>query len=470
MANILSLPVELRLLIFEILHDLDDAVCLAKTCTVFRNLYCLHKPQLLWSIIRNSDHHKYDAALCRLHDLMHGTECDTTLKPPIEQLPIPRWMFRDYSSLTFDVQQQALEGKQAERHLQRILRWWQQATWIRNFYLNNIDMYCSTLAFVDFQSIPVEQRQKYGLALHFDQRVQLTGTFYSAPRSNLSDDMVSKPRLYRAAMGRFLDTKAAQLAKFCEPTTSEQLFRNVRERWSYNPNRTLEESLEVLEAFDIVSNFMLLHILKDPDTILRWADTFNDEEEMAQNFTPDPNDTILINWMYVMKRLQSYLTPFDILSLASEKGEISQDTLRYFAMLLEQPHGEPPGMGDVENDVFRKLKDEFQVDSHCWILYRRHNWIHNLRSKMFREDLCVAKIASSIARSKKTKYHWWQLLIPGEGTKEERYGVWSLYLKKIRTLSENLIDETEWYTIPSEGLCYLSSESVEREIHNQESN
>lgn len=254
-------------------------------------------------------------------------------------------------------------------------------------------------------------------------------------------------------MGRFLDTKAAQLAKFCEPTISEQLFRNIGERWSYNPNRTLEESLEVVEAFDIVSNFMLLHIFENRDTILCWAITLKDEEEMAQNFTPDPNDTILINWMSVMKRLQSYLTPFDILSSATEKGEIGQDTLRYLAMLLEPTDGEPPGMVDVENDVFRKLKDEFKVDGHCWELYRRHSWNNNLRSKMFRGDLCVAKIASSIAQSRKAKYHWWQLLVPGEGMEETRFGVWSLYLKKIRTLPIDLTDEKEWYTIPSEHLC-----------------
>jgi hypothetical protein len=367
-------------------------------------------------------------------------------------------MLEDYSSLTFDVQQQVNDEEQSERQLQRILRWWQQASWIRNFYLNNIDMYCSTLAFVDFESIPLEQRQNYGLALHFDQGFQVTGKLYSSPNPDPSDDGVSKSKLYRAVMGRFLDTKAAQVAKFCEPTTSEQLFRNIGERWSYSPNRTLEESLEVLEAFDIMSNFMLLHILDDPDTILRWANTLNDEEEMAQNFTLDPNDTILINWMYVMKGLQPYLTPFDILSLATEKGEIGLDTLRYLAMLLEPPHGEPPGMDDVENDVFRKLNDEFQVDRHCWELYRRHSWSTNLRSKMFGEDLCVAKIASRIAQSKKTRYHWWQLLIPGDGTEEQRFGAWSLYLKKIRTLSINLTDETEWYTIPSEDLCYLSSE------------
>lgn len=387
---------------------------------------------------------------------MHGTECGTTLKPPIEQLPIPDWMFGDYSSLRFDVQQQAIDDKQAERHLQRILRWWQQATWIQNFYLNNIEMYCSTLAFVDSESIPLEQRQNYGLALHFDQGFQVTGKLYSSPSPNLSDDMVSKARLYRAVMGRFLDTKAAQLAKFCDlPATSERLFENIGERWSYNSSRTLAESLEVLETFDIVSNFMLLHILGDPDTILRWEYTLKDTEEVAQNLIPDPNDTILSNWMYVMRSLQSYLTPFDILSLATQKGEIGQDTLRYLAMLLEPSHAEPPGMSDVENDVFRKLKDEFQVDSHCWELYRRHSWSNDLRSKMFREDLCVAKIASSIAQARKNKYFWWQYLIPGEGTEEQRLGVWGLYLRKIRTLSQNLTDETEWYTISLENLCHL---------------
>jgi hypothetical protein len=72
-------------------------------------------------------------------------------------------------------------------------------------------------------------------------------------------------------IGRFLDTKAARFAKFCkEPEISEHLFENVRSRWSSNPNRILEESLEIMEVFDFLSNFMLLHILDEPYTILSW--------------------------------------------------------------------------------------------------------------------------------------------------------------------------------------------------------
>ncbi|KAE8335074.1 hypothetical protein BDV24DRAFT_14561 [Aspergillus arachidicola] len=114
-----------------------------------------------------------------------------------------------------------------------------------------------------------------------------------------------------------------------------------------------------------------------------------------------------------MTSLQSYLTPFDIVSLFQKKDDLGRDTLRYLAMLMEPPCAESPGMADVENDVFQKLEDEFQVNIHCWKLYRRHSWRSTLRGKVFCEDLPVATIARSIAQARDNTCDWWQFLTFG---------------------------------------------------------
>jgi hypothetical protein len=259
-------------------------------------------------------------------------------------------------------------------------------------------------------------------------------------------------------MGRFLDTKAAQFAKCCVvPKTSEQLFDNVHERWSYNPNRTLEESLVVMETFDIISNFMLLHILGEPDTVAAWLvnlDQMGFPEE-AQNFRPDPHGSILLNWKYILNYLQPYLTPFDILSLFSTKDEISKDTQLYLATLLEPSTSEPPGMGNIECDLSRKLKDEFQVDSHRWESHRRHAWSSELRGRLFCEDVSVAEIANSIVQTRDHKCAWWQFLVPGGEGADFQIPVQRLYLTDDQTRSENIEDDDciELYTISAEGLC-----------------
>jgi hypothetical protein len=51
MTHIAHLPVELLLLIFNNLYDLDDLISFSRTCTIMQNLYSRHKPKLLWSII-----------------------------------------------------------------------------------------------------------------------------------------------------------------------------------------------------------------------------------------------------------------------------------------------------------------------------------------------------------------------------------------------------------------------------------
>ncbi|KAE8334356.1 hypothetical protein BDV24DRAFT_170270 [Aspergillus arachidicola] len=175
---------------------------------------------------------------------------------------------------------------------------------------------------------------------------------------------------------------------------------------------------------------MPVHTVGDPGTILCWAsDLKNAEgsEEEAQSFIPDPHDTVLSNLIYVTTSLQSYLTPFEILSLVEKKDDVGRDTLRYLAMLLEPPPpcAEPPGMADVECNVFRKLNDESQLSTHCWDQYRRHSWRSILRGNAFCEDLPVANIASSVGQARdNTLCDWWQ------------------YLRRVRTISKGENDDT----------------------------
>lgn len=86
--------------------------------------------------------------------------------------------------------------------------------------------------------------------------------------------------------------------------------------WSQNPNRTLEESFDTLEASDFIPTFMLLHILNTPDTVLKWMCNLRDAGlgEAAEQFVENTDDTVLLNWTSFLSRLRSYLTPFGILS------------------------------------------------------------------------------------------------------------------------------------------------------------
>ncbi|GFF57050.1 hypothetical protein IFM51744_09076 [Aspergillus udagawae] len=261
-------------------------------------------------------------------------------------------------------------------------------------------------------------------------------------------------------MGLFLDTKALQFAKFCQGhEKSDKLIENVRYMWSQNPNRTLEESFDMLEAFDFISNFMLLHVLDSPDTVLDWMASLMDAgfREAAEEFMEDPNNTVLHNWTSLLSRLQPYLTPFDILSLFT-KDEINRDILRYLAALLAfvEHEGEPPGMKEREDDVSRKLEREFNVASHVWKLYRHHGWRRGSRGEIFNEHHCFETIVSYIVQFEHHGRHWWESMIEAENDllgRDFQASIPHIYLMNLRTAAANIgNDHKISFTITEEHL------------------
>jgi hypothetical protein len=332
--------------------------------------------------------------------------------------------------------------------------------------MNNVDLYLSVVSFVDAESLTTPQiRQQYDLALYFDRMFAVTGKICPPSCSN-QKRAPSKRRFYRAVMGLFLDTKALQFAKFCRVhEKSDQLTENVRYMWSRNPQRTLEESFEMLEAFDFISNFMLLHILNTPDTLLKWMSILQDAGlgEAAEQFVEDPDETILHIWTSLLTRLQPYLTPFDILSLFT-KDELDHDILRYFAALLAfvDHEGEPPGMNDRENDVSRKLERDFDVASDAWKLYRHHGWRCGIRGEIFHEHHNFEKIASHIVQFQHDGHHWWESMIEVETdllARDFLASIPHIYLMDLSTAAENIDDDRKIsFTIPEEHLTDINEQ------------
>lgn len=168
---------------------------------------------------RNSDHHKYDPALCWLHDTMQGTEHDTTLKCPAEPLLPPPWLFGNHSKTPFDEQPQVNSKDNRGKHLRNTLTWWQQAGCLRSIYMNNIDLYLSVVSFVDPESLVTPQiGQQYDLALYFDRIFAISGKICHPPCSNGIVRPPSKRRLYRAVMGLFI--KHSNLSNSAKSTKS----------------------------------------------------------------------------------------------------------------------------------------------------------------------------------------------------------------------------------------------------------
>ncbi|RDH27078.1 hypothetical protein BDQ94DRAFT_185534 [Aspergillus welwitschiae] len=411
MASFPLLPTELLLKVFELLHCLDDAACLAWTSTI------------LWSIIRKSDYHKYDHSLCLLHDKMYGAEESSACRLPTEPLQqIDAWMLGDYSKVDLDDQPQDTSKRITGRHLRSILGWWQQTSLLRQIYLDISEDYRSVLSFVDLESMTREQKPKYALALHLDQKFVITGKL-SRQGSGRPVPVVAKGEFYRAVMARFLDTKMLQFATLCRSSkSSNELHRNVLSMWSDNPTRTLEESVQVLEVFDFVSNFMLLHILQDPDTLLDWVESSGRSDVLIL----DHDDTPLWNWMYCLSRLQPYLSPFDILAA------FPMDTLDHESLQVDK----------IENEVSCKLEKYHNVAGDVWERYRYHGWRNGVRGVSFNEDFGGRGFASEVTGFNGHGRNWWELMKQTRDTvhvpRGFKFSVPSLYLMRDCTHAEDI--------------------------------
>ncbi|KKZ59232.1 hypothetical protein EMCG_05415 [[Emmonsia] crescens] len=226
--------------------------------------------------------------------------------------------------------------------------------------------------------------------------------------------------------------------------------------WSKNLNHTLEESFEILEVFDFMSNFMLLHILKEPGTLVEWAIALGDEA--AEVLTQDRDNTLLHNWMSLL-HLQPYLSPFDILYTCRE-DEIDHGTLRYFTSLLAAEHDDNPSeMNEIENNVSDKLKQDYDVSSHAWELYRHHGWWYGVRDEIFSEDVSIKKIASDIIQFKNHGRKWWEFMAQASNVLPQAFqaSVPNFYLMNLSAMVENIDDNGDiWFIITEENLLKVN--------------
>ncbi|GMG15118.1 unnamed protein product [Aspergillus oryzae] len=405
--------------------------------------------------MRNSEHHKYDPALCQLHDYMYGAERDTTFKIPTERLEPLAWMLGDYSGIKFGPTSQ----KQRDVYLRNILTWWKQTSQLLNVYKENMDRYMARLSFIDPSGMTSTQTQQYALALYFECSYTLTGLI--CPRPSKRIVRLSKRRFYRAVMSRLLDTKMVQFAKFNESLeTSTDLLDDTSQIWSESSNLTLEETLETLEIFDFTSNFMLLDILHEPGDLLDWLNL--DDTEVGFDFMLTPEESILYNWMYLQQRLQLYLGPFDILS--AYKGKPNMEILQFFATLFafSEHTLDPPGMDHIEHKILCTLRPHRVADDD-WRAYRHHGWKYSARGKIFDEDFSVEQITSDILKFKNPTHHWWEYMTPAENAHSQgvRVSIPDYYPMKGSTRVEDIEDTEDKdisFIITKEGLRTIHGE------------
>ncbi|KAJ6001118.1 hypothetical protein N7481_001527 [Penicillium waksmanii] len=295
---------------------------------------------------------------------MHGDEEEIALKEPTVTQPAPHDWLRDFlspDSTLHSSRKARPDGR--DICLRRVRFWWKQVDRLRKFYITHMVKYRQSLSYHSADHLPPGLKETYTIACYADCRWSV-GELVSPLLNSSEEGEVSAERFYHAVLARTLDTKALQgLAIFAEIEDSEiggHTYDQFIKMWSENSDRTLQESVEVLEIFDYTSNFLLLKIFDCPGEHLDWVDDRQKSDLM------DDGETFLGNWMDFHTRLQSFLTPLDIFSLfeknTGEETKCFRDLVTNYLLKLllinaVDSYQTVPGMAQVEQDLARKLGD-----------------------------------------------------------------------------------------------------------------
>lgn len=341
---------------------------------------------------------------------MYGDEEDIALKEPtVTQSATPNWLRNCLNPDSALHSSRKARSDDREICLRRIRFWWKEVDRLRKSYITDMVRYRQSLSYLSADHLPPDLREKYTIACYADCNFslgELAPPLFDAPE----EGQISAERFYCAVMAQTLDTKISQglaiVAKMDDSEIAGHTYDQINKIWSENSDRTLRESVEVLEIFDYTSNFLLFHLFNCPEEHLDWVDDEQKPELM------DDDETLISNWMDFHTRLQSFLTPLDILSLSERydrgekscpRGPLTDYLLRFLLINEVDGYQTVPGMTQVEQNLAERLGD---LTPESWEAFRGHYWRSNVRGLVFVDTFEIDKTMYF----KQDGWHWWKNL------------------------------------------------------------
>lgn len=205
-------------------------------------------------------------------------------------------------------------------------------------------------------------------------------------------------RFYQALTAHWFSTEALCLARVSVyPTTSERLktFDQIESIWLGNPERTLSESLDVLETYDFVWGFLGRKIFADAEDFPSWI-----QGEHGSEFFLEGRDPHNEKWENFVKYIIQYLRPPNIIELLlwgwSQPCSLNRPQylrrLGFFdshagTVLVEDDTPSPDShfpLGLLEHSTYQRLQEldrTFDLDD-VWQRYREKPWTRDARGKV----------------------------------------------------------------------------------------
>lgn len=134
----------------------------------------------------------------------------------------------------------------------------------------------------------------------------------------------SYQRFYKALTAHWTAVEALWLARAQVYTTSKQCdksFGLVWTKWTNNPDRPLEEKIDLVEVVDFVWGFLGRKCFP-VSSVPAWLE--GEREETMQEYLDD-NGTVASNWPFFVQRVIQYLRPPQVIELLLSMWKLHDD-------------------------------------------------------------------------------------------------------------------------------------------------
>ncbi|KAB8260223.1 hypothetical protein BDV32DRAFT_123354 [Aspergillus pseudonomiae] len=311
-SPLLNIPCEILLSICCYLGDIDDVLHLARCCKQLHGTFerQSHRLVAFRSVIGNAAHHRYDLKLSPVLNISQRLFAEYSAshgKPPLSKRPIHADILNlhtpDGDSLPED-------------EVWSIVCRWQGFRLLYDLYCNpSIRSRYSRSVFLNWPNNECYEEEH--ALVHDEPLLEPTITPH---KDTVPGGCATLPslrnrgyrRFYQALTAHWFAVEAlwlARISRYKTPQERNNRFVQVRGIWRDNPDRTLQEKLDVLEVFDFVWGFLGRKIFVDVYGMRSWLD----EDGAGLYFDGEQSEGV--NWAFFVRSVTQYLRPPNIIEL-----------------------------------------------------------------------------------------------------------------------------------------------------------
>ncbi|GCB20429.1 hypothetical protein AAWM_03314 [Aspergillus awamori] len=386
--SIQNLPLELVILVYQSLINLDDCLSFSRTCKWLHGVLQSYQIDIFKSVITNAKHHEYDIELGLLQDVFERHSMEEAFLEP---------------EITYDeIGEPKISQLNTARVFEIVVRWHAMKV-LYKIYMN--------------PSVRSHYKQvKTMIHPDMDTKLHECATEEAMPALTDSNQCVlcpersykEYPRFYLALTSHWVLIERIWLAKmthYKRSSSCNKRYVQLWDQWTDNQDRTLREKIELVEVVDFIWGYLGRNIFKGQFAQLSDWIPEADLAEFTRSETPESA------WASFIARVTQELRPphiIELLILITWNSEMvweidRPDYLRQLGFLVEPQSVEEMdeaitpntqfSLYELDTDVIYGLvdmvgsEDSYELCQKQWYAYKDTQWKNNMQGRILAYEL-----------------------------------------------------------------------------------